>query len=155
MAPLEDGVYFIKNVGTGTVLDLEKGTADNGTRVIGHAKRELNDQWVPIQLWVVAKTGNGDYYTVQNAKSLTYMTLTDGLAASGTPIVGHERSGDNQHWQFTRNTANTAFVIKNEASGTYVDLYNGGFTDGTAVNGWPGSGASTTNTHQLWELVRA
>ncbi|KAI0768440.1 ricin B-like lectin [Irpex lacteus] len=155
-AKLENGIYFIQNAGTGTVLDLNGGSGANGTKIQGFAKRELNDPWVPAQLWIITKIDNSDSYTVENANGRTYVDLTNGLVADNTPIIGNQGPGGaNQRWKFIRNTKKTAYVIQNEASKTYIDLYGGGVPDGTPVNGYAGSGADTTNQNQLWQLIRA
>ncbi|KAI0090545.1 ricin B-like lectin [Irpex rosettiformis] len=148
------GVYFIQNTGTSTVLELVGGSATDGTKVQGYAKRQFSDELVPSQLWVISQLGADLVYTIQNTNSRTFADLTGGNVANQTPIIGSKGTGEaNQHWIFIQNADKTAYFIKNQASGTYVDLLNGGASNGTAVNGW-GLG-SATNTHQLWHLVRA
>jgi len=152
---IESGVYFIQNIGTGTVLDLDGGSSANSTKVQGFTKRELSDSWVPAQLWVISSVGGGQY-TIENTNSRTFLDLTDGNVANGTRLIGYQATGNpNQCWIITRNSNDTAYVIANGATGTFIDLLDGGSANGTAVNGWAGSGPTTTNTHQLWEVVRA
>ncbi|TBU36298.1 ricin B lectin domain-containing protein [Dichomitus squalens] len=154
---IKDGVYFIQNVGTDTVLDLTDGSSANGTKVQGFTKHELNDEWVSAQLWIITQVPGTDEYTIQNANSRTYLDLTESNPQNGTPIIGYEPTGNpNQHWIITRNSTKTAYVIENAgATGTYVDLLDGDSADGTAVNGWAGEGPTTTNTNQLWHFVPA
>ncbi|KAI0090539.1 ricin B-like lectin [Irpex rosettiformis] len=155
-AQIESGVYFIQNVGTGTVLDLTDGSNVDNTKVQGFEKRELNDVWVSAQLWIISQVGTDPVYTIQNANSRTYADLSGSNLQSGTPIIGFHGTGNpNQNWIITRNTLKTAYVIRNQATGTYVDLLNGGTANGTAVNGWAGEGVDTPNPHQLWHIVRA
>ena len=49
-----------------------------GTKVQGWQQRELNDVWVSAQLWIVTSINNSGEYSIQNANSRTYLTLTDG-----------------------------------------------------------------------------
>ncbi|KAI0797264.1 ricin B-like lectin [Irpex lacteus] len=152
---LADGVYFIQNIGTGTVLTLHGGSAEDGTLAEGTAKRELSDPWVSAQLWIITKVivDDGRTYSVQNGNSRTYLTLKDGsTVGTGTPIIGYEHTGSgDQHWMIVRNAKKTAYVITNETSRTAVDLWGGGNADGTAVNGYY---ANNDNNNQLWQLVR-
>ncbi|EPS97740.1 hypothetical protein FOMPIDRAFT_82402 [Fomitopsis schrenkii] len=148
-----DGVYFIQNYGTGTVLGLDDGSSANGTKVYGFQKRDLSDNLVPAQLWVVSQDENA-VYTIENTNSRTYMDLPS--SASETPIIGNQGTGDtSQQWTITRNTADIAYVVQNRATGTYIDLLAGSSADLTPVNGWAGFGVSTPNDNQLWEFVPA
>ncbi|EPS97737.1 hypothetical protein FOMPIDRAFT_82405 [Fomitopsis schrenkii] len=152
---IQSGVYFIQNAGTGTVLDLENGSSANSTKVHGYQKRELSDNWVPAQLWVVSLV-EGNLYTIENTNSRTYLDLTASNVASGTPIIGYQgTSNPNQRWAILRNSADTAYVIQNQATGTFVDLLDGNSANLTPVNGWAGQGVTTPNTHQLWKFIGA
>ena len=51
-----------------------------GTKTQGWTKRELGDTLVSQQLWIVVSVDNADGYTIQNANSQTYLTLTDGTS---------------------------------------------------------------------------
>jgi len=57
-----------------------------GTKVQGFQKRELSDVWVPAQLWVISQVGDDPIYTIQNANSRTYMTLS-GCNATATNML--------------------------------------------------------------------
>jgi len=162
---VENGVYFIQNVGTGTVVDLKDGSNAENTKIQGWKKRELDDVLVPAQLWVISKTGNkdNDYdtYTIQNANSRTYMTLPEDTQGNYRAIVGSQRYGESdrelQEWKIVRNDNVTAYTIMNvdNEEKAFVDLLNGGKDNGTDVYSWDGVGVTTTNTHQLWHIVRA
>jgi hypothetical protein len=52
--------------------------------VQGYAKRELSDDWVPAQLWVINEVGN-NLYTIENTNSRTYLDL-------GMPAISRRRS---------------------------------------------------------------
>ncbi|EPS96276.1 hypothetical protein FOMPIDRAFT_82284 [Fomitopsis schrenkii] len=149
---IETGVYFIQNAGTGTVIDLNNGLSADGTQVHGYQKRELSDGLVPAQLWIVSLVGN-DVYTIENTNSRTYLDLSN--AANGTHIIGYQGTGEpNQRWSILRNSADTAYVIQNLATDTFVDLSNGDPANLTPVNGWAGQGVTTPNNNQLWKFIR-
>ncbi|KAI0076829.1 ricin B-like lectin [Panus rudis PR-1116 ss-1] len=155
-ASIVPGVYFIQNLGSGTVLDLVYGSSQNGTKVEGHAKWELGERWCPVQLWIVAKDKDGSTYVIQNASGGTYMDLKNGSSSKDTPVICYEHSGNStQKWRIILNSHKTAYVIQNVGTGTYIDLLDGSNKDNTPVNGWTGEGASTTNTHQLWKFIKA
>ncbi|GJE91459.1 ricin B-like lectin [Phanerochaete sordida] len=150
---IQPGIYWIQNIATGTVLDLSNGSPDKNTKVQAWQKRELHDYWVSAQLWIVTSVGENTY-VFQNANSRTYAELGGG--DNQTPIVANAGTGGkNQQWVVTRNKNGTSYVIQNVQYNTFVDLYNGGNANGTAVNGWQGSGPATENTNQLWNFVRA
>ncbi|KAI0809246.1 ricin B-like lectin [Irpex lacteus] len=151
---IEPGIYMIKNTGTGTVVTLKGGSADDGTSVQGYKKRELSVDGVSAQLWIITKVADNDAYYLENANSCTYLTLKDGLSADNTPIIGNKSTdgSSNQHWKFFLNSEGTAYRITNVASNTCVDLYYGGSDDGTAVAGWAWNGWD--NVHQVWEVIR-
>ena len=104
-----------------------------GTKVQGWQQRELNDVWVSAQLWIVTSINSSGEYSIQNANSRTYLTLTDGMwliiglfaytsqhlygltfagsSADNTPIVGFHGTGNtNQQWIITRTNDGTAYV---------------------------------------------
>ncbi|TBU56072.1 ricin B-like lectin [Dichomitus squalens] len=158
---INDGVYFIQNLGKGTVLDLESGSSKNNTKVKGHKKREINDPWVSAQLWLIARVPGTVKYTIQNANSRTFLDLKGGVAESETPLVGYEATNKvTQHWMIQRNSNGTAYVIFNAKSTSastplFIDLYAGGVVDGTPIKGIVGEGSVTPNTNQLWIITRA
>lgn len=48
------------------------------TPVQGWEKRQLNDLWVPAQLWVVTPVGNSSVYALQNATGRTFLDVKAG-----------------------------------------------------------------------------
>ncbi|KAI0076822.1 ricin B-like lectin [Panus rudis PR-1116 ss-1] len=157
--PLQSGVYFIQNIGTGTVIDLHNGSTADNTEIQGHAKHALSNTWVPAQLWIISllkASGSHGIYTIQNASGRTYMDLSQALATDGNPIIGWTPSSSKAHqqWRIIPNAKQTAFVIQNVSTGTYVDLYGGIEANGTAITGYSGEGPATTNRNQLWNFIR-
>lgn len=156
MATFAPGVYYIQNLGTNTVLDLTNGSTSNDTPVQGWEKRQLNDPWVPAQLWIIAPVGNNPACTVENATGRTFLDVKAGASANGTPVVGNASSGGaSQHWVFTASNSNkSAFIISNASTNTVVDLKDGNKANGATVQAWANDGAATTNPNQLWHVTR-
>ncbi|KAI0090544.1 ricin B-like lectin [Irpex rosettiformis] len=147
---IENGIYFIQNVGTGTVIDLAGASAIDGAKLQGFAKRDLNDDIVGAQLWYISHVGNEPVYTIRNIRSLTYADLYGFNAADGTPIVGfHGTGGQNQHWVFISTPDKKGYNIRNVATGTFIDLYAGGPGNCTPINGWTG----LPSMNQVWRLI--
>ncbi|CAE6458693.1 unnamed protein product [Rhizoctonia solani] len=80
-AGLPSGVYTLKNVATGTVLDLYDGLAAEGTQIQGF-KAHGGDN----QKWRLHYTGSGHNATIQNIKSGTYVSFSG--VKNRTPVVG-------------------------------------------------------------------
>ncbi|TBU29674.1 ricin B-like lectin [Dichomitus squalens] len=147
------GVYFLRNFGTNTVVDLHEAT-----KVQGWRKRELDDEWVSAQLWIITPVKDSESeYTIRNAMSRTYLDLEGGSNKSGTPVVGHEGNKHQIHeqrWKIQPDTETPhTYVIENgQASETYLDLSKGLADDGTPLVGHSGTGTDTDNKNQLWCL---
>jgi len=172
---IPSGVYFIQNVGTGTVMDLQNGTeADGitptlGTQALCYEKRLLLDRAVSSQLWILVQSGANNVFTIQNARTTTFMDILSGNFPNGAPIIVNPKSTNiSQTWKITRNSNKTAYVIQNMlnsanygTSSGFADLSQGGQANETPVNGLNGDGydgsgvAITTNSQQLWRVVPA
>jgi len=116
---LPSGVYFIRNIAAGTVMDLDNYSSENGTKIQGYSKRELYDHLVGAQLWIICRDGNENVYTIQNARAGTFMDLNGANVQPGTRIQGWQGNGtEAQRWKITRNSNNTAYVIQNMGGGS-------------------------------------
>ncbi|KAJ8475439.1 hypothetical protein ONZ51_g6541 [Trametes cubensis] len=75
-----------------------------------------------------------------------------GLTENGTAIIGFQKvkPGDNQKWIIKKESSATGYwKIQNKA--TFVDLLNGGSSNGTKIVGWEGSWDDSTSLgHQHW-----
>lgn len=150
---IQDGVYYIQNSGSGTVVDLFDGSSNPGAKLQGYQKHELGNVWAPAQLWIITSDDEG-LYTLQNANSRTFVELNS--PENGTRMVCNPPNGKkSQQFKITRSSGGTYYVIQNVETQTYMDLYNGGAANNTPVNGWKGSGPTTENPNQLWLIVRA
>ncbi|KAH7325163.1 ricin B lectin domain-containing protein [Rhizoctonia solani] len=67
---LPAGTYTLKNVSTGTVLDLWDGRSDEGTAIQG-----FNSHGGDNQKWRLKWTGKGNQVTLQNVKGGTYVGI--------------------------------------------------------------------------------
>ncbi|ETS74635.1 hypothetical protein PFICI_13119 [Pestalotiopsis fici W106-1] len=80
---------------------------------------------------------------------------TDGNPADGTPVIGHRYNGyKHQQWRL-QNVGTTGpwpiYIIKNEETGSYLDLTNGKADNGTKITTW--HGGDTINPNQHWRFI--
>ncbi|GJE89268.1 ricin B lectin domain-containing protein [Phanerochaete sordida] len=118
--PLEEGVYFIQNVATGTCLDL--------TDVKAVSKTDITGCWVPTQLWIISfnPDRNEDTYHIENSTGRTFMELKEGTGNVMCNGLKQDTDANNhQWWNIVRNDKTTAYVIQNEKLETYVELKDG------------------------------
>ncbi|CAE7108809.1 unnamed protein product [Rhizoctonia solani] len=78
---ITDGVYSVKNVSTGTFLDLYDGLTTEGNPIQGFQGHGGDNQ-----KWRVKYTGTGHNVTLQNVKSGTYASY--GAAENSSRVVG-------------------------------------------------------------------
>ncbi|CUA76977.1 hypothetical protein RSOLAG22IIIB_06424 [Rhizoctonia solani] len=79
---LEAATYTIKNVRTGTVLDLWDGRSEEGTPVQGFSSHGGDNQ-----KWRLKWTGTGNQVTLQNVKGRTYIGAASNIHNS-VKVVG-------------------------------------------------------------------
>ncbi|KAF2996317.1 hypothetical protein E8E14_001680 [Neopestalotiopsis sp. 37M] len=99
--------------------------------------------------------GDGSVVTFMNLGSGTCMDLSGGQAGNNVRITGWQcHGGDNQKWQLQQ-VGTTGpwpiYMIKNKASGTYMDLFFGEEAESTPIVGWEGHDLG--NPHQRWRFV--
>ncbi|CCO31531.1 hypothetical protein RSOLAG1IB_09426 [Rhizoctonia solani AG-1 IB] len=79
---LPAGTYMLKNVSTGTVLDLWNGQSAEGTAIQGFRSHGGDNQ-----KWRLKYTGKGNQATLQNVKSGTYVGTQSNIQNS-VKVVG-------------------------------------------------------------------
>ncbi|KAJ1325522.1 RICIN domain-containing protein [Microdochium nivale] len=104
---------------------------------------------------------DGTVISLINYGAGTALDLTASNPKNGTPVIGYNYNGtSNQHWKLVKVPYSgskvwpTWFLI-NQATGTALDLLDGGQENGTEIVGWTNGAASKTNPHQLWRLITA
>ncbi|MCV2423813.1 RICIN domain-containing protein, partial [Paucibacter sp. DJ4R-1] len=68
--PVSPGTYFLKNVKTGTVIDLSRGESNEGADVFGYDHNGGNNQ-----KWQLQPTGNGQKMTLRNVQTNSYASF--------------------------------------------------------------------------------
>ncbi|CAE7108830.1 unnamed protein product [Rhizoctonia solani] len=128
---ITEGTYTIKNVSTGTVMDLYDGLAAEGTQIQGF-KGHGGDN----QKWHLKYTGNGHSLTLQNVKSGTYLSFS--AIKNSTRVVGSRTarnivlvSSKNGYVMETAEKREYVLDLKesNPANETPVIIYNDNNTD--------------------------
>ncbi|KAF5388390.1 hypothetical protein D9615_000865 [Tricholomella constricta] len=112
----------ISNSAVPIVLDLNDGSATNGTAVTAWA-----DNGGLNQLWLAEATGEADTFTLRNLAGGTYLDLEESSAADRRQSEVDHQEGYRRH------------ELENYASKTFADLYNGGSSNGTPIYGWTGT----------------
>jgi len=144
MSALQEGVYFIRNRKTKTVV-----TADSSTpnpKLVG-SKFSFDD--INRQLFSLKKIGQDNTYLITHANTGRVVDLSEGTAADGTPIITFPAHyGANQQWEIS--TSSDAYKIKSKSSGKLVDLSGANVNDGTAIINYSDIGGE----NQLWEFKR-
>lgn len=81
--PLMASLFYAWFVSEPTLIEIL-----TGTKILGREKRELSDEWVSAQLWIIVKIDRNSVYTIQNANSRTYMDLVKGMPTDLTTNQG-------------------------------------------------------------------
>ncbi|TBU21801.1 ricin B-like lectin [Dichomitus squalens] len=148
---ITNGVYFLQNIRTRTVIDLHRGSSSfsilptNATiiprLVLGFVKHELDDIWASVQLWIITRIGNTEEYTIQKSNSRTYLDLKGKNGGHATPVICHHQTGrQSQRWVVKCNSKKMAYA---------------GSDNNTPIKTSVGSSHNTDNENQLWHIVRA
>ncbi|KAH9482062.1 hypothetical protein JR316_0004157 [Psilocybe cubensis] len=119
------GIYTLRNIRTGTYLDLNEGSSKNGTKVQGWASlagtpHAQNSQWRII--------ASGNHFKIQNVASKTYLDLAGKKHIPGTQVVGWQiDSTPTQDWVFRRvsrtGTEIKALLASNKSVDNNVESY--------------------------------
>jgi len=146
MSTLAEGVYFIRNVQSKTLITLDLSASPSPTLVGSQFNFDELDQ----QLFSIKTIGQDNKYLIAHAKTGQVFDLSGGETADYTPIIVYPiHFGDNQSWNVNP-SANGVYKIHNVRSGDLVDLRSGESGDNTPI--WNFRDLGTDN--QLWEFKR-
>jgi hypothetical protein len=138
---LPPGAYFIRNVHTGTALDLSGSSPQDGTRVIGYQVTSG-----PNQQWVLEPGNNG--YRLRNSASGTYAGFQQHEQAQDGTLL----SGNRNPVEWTLTKADQGYQIHYAGNQNLVlDLASGDASDGAKVCLWSNKGGN----NQKWNLTGA
>jgi len=134
------GTYFIRNVHTGTALDLAGGASADGTRVIGYAVGSgSNQQWI-LQ-------GGFQGYTIKNEQSNTYASYQK----HEMPADGILLTGNNNPVEWDVKQADQGYQIFLAGTNLVLDLASGDASDGAKICLWTNNGGN----NQKWNFTPA
>ncbi|KAI9062309.1 carbohydrate-binding module family 13 protein [Trametes sanguinea] len=121
-----------------------------GTAIIAWT---INNDYLD-HMWFIDGAGEPDTYVIQNTVGGSYMDMSKSSSDDGTPIIGFHKTspGNNQKWIIKEEASGSGhWKIQNKATGTFVDLLNGGGGNGNQIVGWQGSWHDATSLgHQHW-----
>ena len=143
------GIYNIKSIRSGLVMDVSGGGKTEGTNIIQWtANGGLNQQWKFESL------GNG-YYKITSVLNPDYsLDVNGGGAANGTRVIQWTyHGGINQQWKIIENVDGSVSLMSrlSAESGTrsVLDVNGGGTKAGVNVIQWTSNGLD----NQKWSLV--
>ncbi|CUA76976.1 hypothetical protein RSOLAG22IIIB_06423 [Rhizoctonia solani] len=119
---LPTGVYRLRNVRTGTALDLWDGRSDPGTKVQGYQAHGGDNQ-----KWILKWTGIGHEVTFQNVKSKTYIGAP-GEIADNVQVVG-----TNKAVPFILVKAESGYILQVASNGKVLSVRGGESANETPV----------------------
>ncbi|OCK96234.1 carbohydrate-binding module family 13 protein [Cenococcum geophilum 1.58] len=144
MSALQEGVYFIRNRKTKTLVTADLSTPN--PKLVG-SKFSFDD--INQQLFSLKKIGQDNTYLITHVNTGRVVDLYGGIAADETPIITFPAHyGANQQWEIS--TSSNAYKIKSKSSGKLVDLFGSNEKDGTAIINYIDVGGE----NQLWEFKR-
>ncbi|KAG9126054.1 hypothetical protein FRC07_005088 [Ceratobasidium sp. 392] len=140
--PVSPGTYILKNVKTGTVLDLSRGEANEGADVFGYEHNGGNNQ-----KWQVQPTGHGQNFTIRNLESNSYASFPGQSFAQGVLV-----KGSSQPQEYTFAAADKGiFISPTQQPGYVLDLVHGSDKNGTKICVWQ----NNQQDNQKWYFERA
>jgi len=143
MADPQEGVYFIRNLKTRTVV-----TADSSAPNPKLVGSKLSFDSIDQQLFSFKIIGQ-DIYLITHVKTGRVADLTGSDADDGTPIITYPvHYTTNQQWEISAD--GSAYKIKNMSSGKIVDLTNSDANDGTPIINF----TDNNTDNQKWEFKR-
>lgn len=137
---VQPGTYFIRNVHTGTALDLAGGAANDGTRVIGYSAGSGNNQ-----KWTLEPGLKG--YRLKNAQSGTYC----GYQRHESPTDGVLLTGNNNSVEWDVRQADQGYQLFLAGTNYVLDLASGDASDGAKICLWTNKGGN----NQKWNFQQS
>ncbi|KAH7335868.1 hypothetical protein B0J17DRAFT_719515 [Rhizoctonia solani] len=127
LSPVSPGIYFLRNVMSGTLFTLHGGSADEGVEITGYISSGRDHQ-----KWHVQPVGYSQKITLRNAQSHTYVWSQ---CQSFVPSVLAKSSCHSQDYIIT--TANRGFYISPAQQPNHaLSLLHGSTENGTKVGIW-------------------
>ncbi len=137
--------FLIQSVGTGSVLDVQGASTENGAPI-----QEWQQFGFVQQQWFIIPVDQ-TYYKIVNVNSLKCLDVTDGNAGNQTLIQQYEYLGaPQQQWALvSTNTGGFAFI--NKLSGRALDITGAAPDNGTLIQQYDYFGTP----QQQWLLIPA
>jgi hypothetical protein len=139
-----DGLYTIKNLGSGKVLDVDAAKTTSGTNV-----QIWQDNGTCAQKWAIVTIGN--QYTFLSACSGLALDVAAAGTVNSTNVQIYSSNGTNaQKWQLIKwsdrnndyNIANGIYSLISKTSGRALDISSAGKDNGTNVQTWQSNGSA-------------
>lgn len=139
------GRYYLRNVHSGYVADVEAGSTENGADII-QSSWTGNDN----QIWDLVQNADGTY-RIRSFNSGKVMEVEDGSTAQGANVLQSPwYGGDNQRWNLIQNVHGT-YRIENENSGKVLGLTGAAESEGDSLAqyGWGNKDSRKWTIHSI------
>ena len=141
----ESAYYMFKNVNSGLYMEVEGGTAANGTNV----QQWGADSASAHNTWKLKAASDGYYYiySMLGGGETYLLDLANGSATNGTNIqIYSNTSSDAQLFRFYENSDGSyTITTKNSTDSSAVEIVNAYTTSGANVQEWERNGATCQN----------
>ena len=104
---VSEGIYIIRNVGTGNVIESEHRKLGRKRRNVHTYVTPLREELSQFQLWTVFKWAGKEFeYTIRNFATGVVLDIFCAQSKDGTQVIGHSAYGrPYQTWAFYGSTA--------------------------------------------------
>ena len=133
---VDDGLYVVRNAGSGKVLDVACGSVAAGANV-----QQYSANGTAAQKFLVEYDGEG-FYTLVNLKSGLPLEVQEAFPVASTNVrQGASVSGDAQKWAISE-SGDGAYTLTSKATGLVLDVADGSSANGANVQACAANGSA-------------
>ena len=138
--PLKDAVFELKNAADNPVYAM-KDTDSTSGQILYTVPSSGANQIVSEKLYYIALASNPRYVIAQNT------------AAADHAVTLQQKSGAAAQQFKVYRQSDGSYSFQCQANNKWLDLHQGGLTDGQLVHCWENSETPTTHDNQKWYLI--
>ena len=146
---IKDGLYRVRNVGSGLLLEVAEGSRRSGAKA-----QQGRDDGTPAQLWrLTAVHPGGALYHFENAASGKRLDVTGASTDNGVPVQQWSANAFGaQEWLLEQHVDTPGtFTLTSFISGKALEVTDAATTPGAAVRQWEDNDTAA----QWWRLEPA
>ena len=138
--PLKDAVFELKNAADNPVYAM-KDTDSASSQILYTVPSSGANQIVSEKLYYIALAEDSSYVIAQNT------------AAADHAVTLQQKSGAAAQQFKVYRQSDGSYSFQCQANNAWLDLHDGGLTDGQLVHCWANSDTPTTHDNQKWYLI--